>query len=59
MLCGDLPYGFWPHLAWFKSLEGDAPYDELLRERSQRVEELRAELLAMEAEATRTVDSAR
>jgi TolB-like protein len=59
MLCGDLPFGFWPHLAWFKSLEGYAPYDELLRERSQRIESLRAELLGMEAEATTTADAAR
>ncbi|HSN72715.1 MAG TPA: hypothetical protein VLT59_14460 [Steroidobacteraceae bacterium] len=49
MGCGILPYAFQPQLPWFRSLEGYAPYDELLRERATRVETIRAELLAVEA----------
>jgi hypothetical protein len=54
MRCADLPYGFWPQLPWFRSLEGYAPYDELLRERERRVARLRTELLALEASDSKT-----
>jgi serine/threonine-protein kinase len=50
MRCGDLPFGFWPQLPWFERLEGYAPYDALLREREERVVQLREELLRLEAE---------
>ncbi len=49
--CGDLPYHFQPALPWFKSLEGYAPYDALVRERARRIAVSRKELLRMEAEA--------
>ena len=49
MRCGELPYGFFPQLPWFRSLEGYAPYDELLRERARRIERIRTELLQLEA----------
>jgi hypothetical protein len=55
MRCGDLPFGFWPQLPWFRSLEGYAPYDELVRERARRVQRIRQDLLQMEAGATGTV----
>ena len=48
MKCGDLPFGFWPQLPWFKSLEGYAPYDDLVRERERRAAQIRNELLALE-----------
>ena len=48
MRCGDMPFGFWPQLPWFRSLEGYAPYDELLRERARRIERIRNELLQLE-----------
>jgi hypothetical protein len=48
MRCGELPYGFFPQLPWFRELEGYAPYDELLRERARRVEGIRNELLQLE-----------
>jgi hypothetical protein len=48
MRCGELPYGFFPQLPWFRSLEGYAPYDELLRERARRIERIRNELLQLE-----------
>ena len=48
MRCGDMPFGFWPQLPWFRSLEGYAPYDELLRERARRTERIRNELLQLE-----------
>ena len=51
MRCGDLPFGFWPELPWFRSLAGYAPYDELVRERQRRVETVRKELLELEARA--------
>jgi TolB-like protein/Tfp pilus assembly protein PilF len=51
MRCGDLPYGFRPQLPWFRSLEGYAPYDELVRERERRVERIRTEMLRLEANA--------
>jgi TolB-like protein len=51
MNCGDLPYAFQPRLPWFKALEGYPPYDELLRERQRRVEQIRAELQRLEATA--------
>ena len=51
MRCADLPYGFRPQLPWFQSLEGYAPYDELLRERERRVERIRTEMLRLEANA--------
>jgi TolB-like protein len=50
MHCGDLPYGFQPAFPWFKSLEGYAPYDALVRERARRVEEIRPSLLKLEAD---------
>ena len=56
MRCGDLPYGFRPQLPWFRSLEGYAPYDELLRERGRRVEKIRAQLLQLEASAARPAE---
>jgi hypothetical protein len=49
MRCAELPYGFFPQLPWFRSLEGYAPYDELLRERARRIERIRTELLQLEA----------
>jgi hypothetical protein len=51
MRCGDLPFGFWPELPWFRSMAGYAPYDELVRERQRRVETIRKELLELEASA--------
>jgi adenylate cyclase len=48
MDCGILPYAFQPSLPWFRSLEGYARYDGLLRERAHRVEAIGAELLALE-----------
>jgi hypothetical protein len=51
MRCGDMPFGFWPQLPWFRSLEGYEPYDALLKERQARVERIRGELLEMEAAA--------
>jgi TolB-like protein len=51
MHCGDLPFGFWPQLPWFKSLEGYAPYEALLKERAARIERIRGELAALEATA--------
>ena len=51
MRCGDLPFGFWPQLPWFKSLEGYAPYEALLKERAARIERVRAELTKLEATA--------
>jgi adenylate cyclase len=55
MRCGELPYGFFPQLPWFRSLEGYAPYDELLRERARRIERIRAELLQLEANSNSVV----
>ena len=49
--CGELPPGFQPQFPWFRSLEGYPPYDALLKERNRRVAEIRAQLLALEAEA--------
>lgn len=49
--CGDLPFGFWPQLPWFRQLEGYAPYDALLREREARIVQLRGELLRLETDA--------
>jgi serine/threonine-protein kinase len=51
MRCGELPFGFWPELPWYRSLAGYAPYDELVRERQRRVETIRKELLELEASA--------
>jgi tetratricopeptide (TPR) repeat protein len=51
MRCGDLPFGFWPQLPWFKSLEGYAPYEALLKERAARIERIRGELATLEATA--------
>jgi len=45
----DLPYLFRPTLPWFRSLEGDPGYDTLVREREQRIERIRPEMLAMES----------
>jgi TolB-like protein/tetratricopeptide (TPR) repeat protein len=56
--CGDLPYGFWPQLPWFRSLEGYAPYDALLRERATRVAQARDELERMQAAGGKTVTPA-
>jgi tetratricopeptide (TPR) repeat protein len=42
----DLPPGFQPQLPWFKSLEGHPGYDALVRERSARIEQVRAKMLA-------------
>ena len=47
-----MPFGFLPQLPWFRSLEGYAPYDELLRERARRIERIRTELLQLEANTT-------
>ena len=58
MRCGDLPYGFWPQLPWFRSLEGYAPYDALLRERATRVAQARDELERMEAAGGKRVTAA-
>jgi serine/threonine-protein kinase len=46
--CGDLPYAFQPQFPWFKSLHGYPPYEELLRERERRLEQVRAELEQLE-----------
>jgi TolB-like protein len=43
---------FYPQLPWFKELEGHPGYDRLLAEYEQRVRDMRAELLRIEAEAT-------
>ena len=48
--CGDLPGAFEPSLPWFRSLEGHAPYDALLRERQQRVQRIRGTLERLEAD---------
>ncbi|HQR49633.1 MAG TPA: hypothetical protein PL152_09860, partial [Steroidobacteraceae bacterium] len=53
MRCGDLPFGFEPELPWFKALEGYPPYDELVRERTRRLAQARADMLALEAGAKR------
>ena len=55
MRCGELPFGFFPQLPWFRSLEGYAPYDELLRERARRIERIRTELLQLEANSNSVV----
>ena len=59
MRCGDLPFGFWPQLPWFRELEGYAPYGELLRERERRVARLRAELVALDPRGQAAVQDAR
>jgi TolB-like protein/tetratricopeptide (TPR) repeat protein len=51
MRCGDLPFGFFPQLPWFKNLEGYAPYDALLQQRAARVEGIRVELDRLQASA--------
>jgi hypothetical protein len=51
MHCGDMPFGFWPQLPWFRSLEGYPPYDALLKERQARVTRIRGDLLQLETEA--------
>jgi TolB-like protein len=48
MNCGDVPFGFWPQLPWFRDLAGYRPYDELVAERERRIEQIRAELIALE-----------
>jgi TolB-like protein/tetratricopeptide (TPR) repeat protein len=45
----DLPYLFRPTLPWFRNLEGHPGYDALVREREQRIERIRPEMLAMES----------
>jgi len=42
----ELPPGFQPRLPWFRSLEGHPGYDALVRERSARIEQVRAKMLA-------------
>jgi len=42
----ELPPGFQPRLPWFRSLEGHPGYDALVRERSARIEKVRAKMLA-------------
>jgi hypothetical protein len=49
----DLPFFFRPSLPWFRSLEGHPGYDALLAERSARVERLRGEMQALEANASK------
>jgi len=49
MRCGELPFGFEPGLSWFRSLEGYAPYDELVKERARRIAEIRPQLEQIEA----------
>jgi len=51
MRCGDVPFGFWPQLPWFRQLEGFAPYEALLRERAARIARVRPELLRIEEES--------
>jgi hypothetical protein len=48
--CGDLPFGFWPQLPWFQGMVGYSPYDELVQERDRRLEQIPAELIALEAD---------
>jgi TolB-like protein len=48
--CGDLPPSFVPALPWFRQLDGYPPYEALKREREQRIERIRAELLQIETE---------
>jgi TolB-like protein/tetratricopeptide (TPR) repeat protein len=49
----DLPFFFRPSLPWFRSLEGHPGYDALLGERAARVERLRTEMRALEANASK------
>jgi tetratricopeptide (TPR) repeat protein len=46
MRWSELPPGFQTRLPWFKSLEGHPGYDALVRERSARIEQVRAKMLA-------------
>jgi len=48
MAHSPLPYDFRPELPWFRSLEGYAPYDELIRERERRIEGIRVELESLD-----------
>jgi tetratricopeptide (TPR) repeat protein len=53
----DLPYLFRPTLPWFRNLEGNPGYDALVREREARIVRMRAEMLALEAAATKETTS--
>jgi hypothetical protein len=48
MRSSDLSGFFRPTLPWFRSLEGHPGFDKLIRERAERVERIRAEMLAIE-----------
>jgi hypothetical protein len=43
---------FSPHLPWFRSLKGFAPYERLLVERKRRIDEDHAEMVELETEFT-------
>jgi hypothetical protein len=51
MRCGYLPPAFQPQLPWFRQLDGYPPYEALKREREQRVERARAELIKIETDS--------
>jgi hypothetical protein len=51
MRCGYLPPAFQPQLPWFRQLDGYPPYEALKREREQRVERVRAELIKIETDS--------
>jgi tetratricopeptide (TPR) repeat protein len=46
---------FSPRLPWFRSLEGHPGYDQLIAERSRRIDKARAEMLQLEANAEGSV----
>jgi len=49
--CGELPPSFLPQLPWFRTLDDNALYEALKRERATRIERIRAELLLIEQES--------
>jgi TolB-like protein/Flp pilus assembly protein TadD len=50
---------FQPALPWFRSLEGHPGYEEILAERSRRIEKAHAEMLRIEAAASTTTPPAK
>ena len=49
MRWADVPVGFVPQLPWFRTLEGYAPYDAIVREHAARVARIRQQMLALAA----------
>jgi len=49
--CGDLHPGFNPALPWFRRMDGYPPYEALKKERLERIERIRAQLVRIETES--------